>query len=126
MHFFFAIVGTADERSVAEELRTMLASHVTSFYPYPNLATDPDPGAPCCLPWRYRIGLLLQGQGQMLQGGAANSVCCEAMHDARCLLAAACVLVASRDLLALRQDALLGGNAMSGPSQSHSRSCAAV
>ena len=48
MHFFFVIYreDTADEQVVARELQDILAPHVTSFYPYPNLANDPDPGEP--------------------------------------------------------------------------------
>ena len=46
MHFSFAIQGAEDDQSLAKELQAILAPHVTSFYSYPNLATDPNPGEP--------------------------------------------------------------------------------
>ena len=51
MHFFFDIymVDTAAEAVVAEELQRILAPHVTGFYPYANLANDPDPGTSATL-----------------------------------------------------------------------------
>ena len=46
MHYFWSFPG-ADTNGLlakAAELQNMMADHTTYFYPYDNLATDPNPG----------------------------------------------------------------------------------
>ena len=49
MHFFFTVYtpDLLEQQGIAEDLQAILAPHVQRFYPYPNLATDPDPGDSC-------------------------------------------------------------------------------
>lgn len=46
MHYFMAFPGPDAEALLAKaaQLQDMMADHTTAFYPYDNLASDPDPG----------------------------------------------------------------------------------